>query len=34
MTVLAATADIADPDGSNGATLLSTFASLIAESGE
>jgi hypothetical protein len=33
-TVLPATVDIADPDGSNGATLLTTFASLIAESGD
>jgi hypothetical protein len=33
-TVLPATVDIADSDGSNGATLLTTFASLIAESGE
>jgi hypothetical protein len=32
-TVLPATADMADPDGSNGATFLGLFASLIAEAG-
>jgi hypothetical protein len=32
-TVLAATDDMADPDGSNGATFLGLFASLIAEAG-
>jgi hypothetical protein len=33
-TVLPATVNMADPDGSNGATFLTTFASLIAESGD
>jgi len=33
-TVLPATADMADPDGSNGATFLATFTSLLAESGD
>lgn len=32
-TVLPATDDMADPDGSNGATFLGLFASLIAEAG-
>ena len=32
-TVLPATGDMADPDGSNGATFLGLFASLIAEAG-
>ena len=32
-TVLPATDDMADPDGSNGATFISLFASLIAEAG-
>ena len=32
-TVLPATDDMADPDGSNGATFLGLFASLIAETG-
>lgn len=32
-TVLPATDDMADPDGSNGATCLATFAGLIAEAG-
>lgn len=33
-TILPATVDVADPDGSNGASFLTTFASLIAESGD
>jgi hypothetical protein len=33
-TVLPATADMADPDGSNGANFITTFASLIAETGD
>ena len=32
-TVLPATDDMADPDGSNGATFIGLFASLIAEAG-
>lgn len=32
-TVLPATDGMADPDGSNGATFLGLFASLIAEAG-
>ncbi len=33
-TVLPATADMADPDGSDGSTFITTFASLIAELGD
>jgi len=33
-TVLPATPDMADPDGSNGATFLASFAPLIAEAGD
>jgi hypothetical protein len=33
-TVLPATDDIADPDGSNGATFIASFASLLAELGD
>ncbi len=33
-TVLPATPDMADPDGSNGATFITAFASLLAESGD
>jgi len=33
-TVLPATDDTADPDGSNGATFIATFASLLAELGD
>jgi hypothetical protein len=33
-SVLPATDDMADPDGSNGATFVATFASLIAELGD
>ncbi|MEO7040977.1 MAG: hypothetical protein ABI035_01830 [Gemmatimonadaceae bacterium] len=33
-TVLPATVDMADPDGSNGSTFIATFASLLAESGD
>jgi hypothetical protein len=32
-TVLPATDDMADPDGSNGSTFIGLFASLIAEAG-
>jgi hypothetical protein len=33
-TILPASNDMADPDGSNGSTFVTTFASLIAESGD
>jgi len=33
-TVLPATPNMADPDGSNGSTFIATFASLIAETGD
>lgn len=33
-TVLPATDDMADPDGSNGATFVASFASLLAELGD